>query len=144
MLIDGGGPLTSCLSPSSQLVSSHPKLQSLSYPGAYTLCPVCPPPAPLLHCVQRRFSSPSHGARRCTERKFPFHFLLHWWEQFMLGLSPLSLSLSPLSVLNPDYIKLPGLLVVSWCTVWSCQMSVSYTSIKISKERIVLGKGCEL
>lgn len=43
-----------------------------------------PTPDPL---CRRRFFSPSHGARRCTRRKRPFHFLLRWWEQFVSGLS---------------------------------------------------------
>lgn len=85
------------------LPACHPKLQSLSsslsHPGAHSTYilppltpPVCPPPTLSPLCA-RRFSSPSHGARRCTERKLPFHFLLYWWEQFVPGLSAPSLSL---------------------------------------------------
>lgn len=89
--------------------------------GTYILLPlmppICPPPTPSPLYVHQ-FSLPSHGARHCTGRKLPFHFLVHRWEQFMPGLSP-CLSLS-VSLLNQDYTKLPRYLV-SWHKAWSSE-----------------------
>lgn len=63
-------------SPPPRALCSHPA-RCPSHPVSYILPYIFffhpTPPSPALLCG-RRFFSPSHGARRCTKRKLPFHF----------------------------------------------------------------------